>query len=159
MAAKAKEHLLKAYAVKPESMEVRFLLSQAYAKLNMPDSVNYWLQRGSELKKPDAADYYLIGTGYGKVGGNLPLAIQYLNKAIELNPKAELYYEDLGVAYGINHQYDEAIAVSQKLIAMNPKYPAAYKNLSISYGNKGNKALADEYQKKYDEMMAALTKK
>ena len=159
MAEKAKENLLKAYAVKPESMEVRFLLSQAYAKLNMPDSVDYWLKRGAELKKPDAADYYLIGTGYGKVGHNLPKAIEFLNKAIELNPKAELYYEDLGVAYGINGQYDAAIETSQKLIAMNPKYPAGYKNLSISYGNKGNKALADEYLKKYNEMMAVPNKK
>ncbi len=158
-AMKAKINLLKAYEIKPESMEVRFLLAQSYAKLNMPDSAEYWLNRGLELKKKDAADYYLIGTGFGKVGGNLPKAIEYLNKAIELNPKAELYYEDLGVAYGLNNQFDEAIATSKKLIELNPKYAPAYKNLSISYGNKGNKALADEYNQKFNELMAAANSK
>lgn len=158
-ALKAKINLLKAYEIKPESMEVRFLLAQSYAKLNMPDSVDYWLKKGLELKKPDAADYYLIGTGYGKVAHNFPKAIEFINKAIELNPKAELYYEDLGVAYGFNQQFDEAIATSQKLIALNPKYPAAYKNISISYGNKGNKAMAEEYERKYEEVLAASNKK
>lgn len=152
----AKNNLLKAYEAKPEQMECRFLLAQVYAKLNMPDSVNYWLKRGSELKKPDAADYYLIGTGYGKVGGNLALAIEYLNKAIEMNPQAELYYEDLGVAYGLSGRYDEAIATSEKLLKLNPKYTAAYINLSVSYRNKGNAALANEYYNKARELNPAL---
>ncbi|HWB62993.1 MAG TPA: hypothetical protein VG603_05725 [Chitinophagales bacterium] len=157
-AEKAKENLLKAYTAKPEQMECRFLLAQVYAKLNQPDSVEYWLQKGAELKKPDASDYYQIGTGFGKVAGNLDMAIVYLNKAIELNPKAELYYEDLGVAYGLAKRFDEAIATSQKLVAINPKYPAAYLNLSISYRNKGNKQLADEYLQKFNEVSAALKK-
>jgi tetratricopeptide (TPR) repeat protein len=154
---KAKENLLKALAAKPENMECRFLLAQAYAKLNMPDSVEYWLNRGRELKVPDAADYYLIGTSYGKVGHNLGMAVQYLKKAVELNPKAELYYEDLGVAQGISGQYDSAIATSQKLVALNPKYAAAYQNLSISYRNKGNIKLAEEYMAKYNEVTAEAT--
>ncbi len=147
--------MLKAYDSKPESMEVRFLLAQVYAKLNMPDSVDYWLKRGLEVKKQDAADYYLIGTGFGKVGHNLPKAIEFLNKAVELNPKAEIYYEDLGVAYGLNKQYDDAIATSEKLIALNPKYASAYQNISISYRNKGNIALANQYQQQYEQMVAS----
>ena len=154
-ALKAKQNLLKAYDAKPEAMEVRFLLAQSYAKLNMSDSVDYWLAKGLELKKKDAADYYLIGTAYGKVGHNLAKAIEFLNQAIELNPKAELYYEDLGVAYGLNQQFDLAIATSQKLIAVNPKYAPAYMNLSISYRNLGKKDLADQYQQKFNEVTAA----
>ncbi|MBK8609134.1 MAG: hypothetical protein IPL84_04105 [Chitinophagaceae bacterium] len=37
------------------------------------------------------------------------MAIVYLNKAVATNPKVELYYEDLGVAYGLSGRYDEAI--------------------------------------------------
>ena len=155
-AKEARVNLLKAYEAKPEQMEVRFLLAQTYAKLNMPDSVDYWLKWGLELKKEDAADFYLIGTGFGKVGGNLNKAIEFLNKAIALNPKAELYYEDLGVAYGLSGRFDEAIATSLKLIEMNPKYTAAYMNLSVSYRNKGNIKLADEYYNKARELNPAL---
>jgi tetratricopeptide (TPR) repeat protein len=138
--------------MKPENMECRFLLAQAHAKLNNPDSVNYWLARGSEVKKPDANDYYLIGTAFGKVAGNLPMAIAYLNKAVEMNPKVELYIEDLGVAYGISGQIDTAIATAQKLIELNPKYPAAYMNLSVSYRNKGDIKQAEAYMAKYREL-------
>lgn len=149
---KAKENLLKAYGMKPEVKEIRFLLAQAYAKMNKPDSVNYWLQKGSELKKIEAHDYYQIGTSYGKVANNFPLAIEYLKKAIEMNPKAELYYEDLGVAYGLSGRFDEAIAISEKLIEVNPKYPAGYFNAGVSYRNKGNIAKANEYQAKFEEL-------
>ena len=153
-ALKAKQNLLKAYEAKPESMEVRFLLAQSYAKLNMPDSVNYWLAKGLEVKKKDAADFYLIGTAFGKVGHNLPMAIDFLKQAIELNPKAELYYEDLGVAYGLNNQFNEAIGASRQLIAVNPKYASAYMNISISYRNMGRKDSADRYEELYKEVIA-----
>ncbi len=156
--AKAKEALLKAYEAKPDQPESYFMLAQVSAKLNQPDSVDYWLKRGSELKKPDAADYYVIGTNFGKVAGNFNKAIEFLTKAVELNPKAELYYEDLGVAYGMNQQFDQAIAVSKKLVEINPNYPAAYMNLSISYHNKGDAKLAEEYKQKYNEVVAAQKK-
>lgn len=154
----AKNHFLRAYAAKPEQPECRFMLTQVYAKLNQPDSVEFWLKKASELKQPQAVDYYLIGTGYGKVGNNLPLAIQYLQKAIELNPKVELYWEDLGVAYGISGRFDDAIAASEQLIKINPKYPPAYMNLSVSYRNKGNKELSEQYLQKYQEVKAESMK-
>jgi tetratricopeptide (TPR) repeat protein len=154
IASKAKENFLKAHEMKPEVPECRFLLAQCYAKLNMPDSVDYWLSRAAEVKIITATDYYLIGTGYGKVANNLGMAIVYLQKAIALSPEVELYYEDLGVAYGLSGRFDEAIATSEKLIQINPKYPAAYSNLSVSYRNKGNIAKAEEYLAKYRELTA-----
>jgi tetratricopeptide (TPR) repeat protein len=153
----AKVNLLKAYEVKPEQVECRFLLAQIYAKLNQPDSVEIWLHKGEELRKIDAADYYQVGTGFGKVAHNFDKAIEYLNKAVALNPKVELYYEDLGVAYGLSGHVDEAIATSQRLILLNPNYPAAYKNLEVSYRIKGNKQMADTYLAKYNEVMAVAT--
>lgn len=150
----SKNNLLKAYEAKPEQVECRYLLAQVYAKLNMPDSVEYWLRKGEELRKIDAADYYQVGTGFGKTAGNFSKAVAYLNKAVEANPKVELYYEDLGVAYGLSGQFDKAIETSNKLIQLNPNYPAAYMNLSVSYRNKGNKQMADMYLDKYNEVVA-----
>lgn len=151
--AKAKDALLRAFTVKPEQVECRYLLAQVYAKLNQPDSVAYWLQKGEELRAVSAADYYQIGTGFGKVAHNFDMAITYLNKAVAANPKVELYYEDLGVAYGLSGRFDEAIATALKLMELNPKYPAAYSNLAVSYRMKGNKAMADQYQAKYNELV------
>jgi tetratricopeptide (TPR) repeat protein len=150
----AKENLLKAMEIKPEVADSRFLLAQVFAKMNQPDSVVYWLQQGNSIRATAASDYYQVGTAFGKVAHNLDMAIVYLKKAIETDPKVELYYEDLGVAYGLSGRYDDAIATSEKLIQLNPKYPAAYMNLSVSYRNKGNNALADQYQAKYNELKA-----
>ncbi len=152
----AKENLRKAIELKPEVADSRFLLAQISAKLNQPDSVTYWVNEGEKIRPASAADYYTIGTGFGKVAHNLDLAIVYIRKAIEVNPKVELYYEDLGVAYGLGGRFDEAIAVSEKLIQLNPKYPAGYMNLSVSYRNKGNMALAKEYYNKARELNPAL---
>ncbi|MES2620475.1 MAG: tetratricopeptide repeat protein [Bacteroidota bacterium] len=155
---KAKEHLLKAIELKPEVADSRFLLAQVLAKLNQPDSVEYWLKQGELIRPATASDYYQIGTGFGKVANNLNMAIVYLQKAIALNPKVELYFEDLGVAYGLSGRFDEAIATSERLIQLNPDYPAAYLNLSVSHRNKGNIKLADEYLAKYNELMASRKK-
>ncbi|MBK7148812.1 MAG: DUF1736 domain-containing protein [Bacteroidetes bacterium] len=92
----ARVNLLRALTMKPENMECRFLLAQAHAKLNNPDSVNYWLARGSEVKKPDANDYYLIGTAFGKVGGNLPMAIAFLNKSCGTKSKGGIVLGGFG---------------------------------------------------------------
>jgi tetratricopeptide (TPR) repeat protein len=153
----AKVNLLKAIELKPEVPDSRFLLAQVYAKLNQPDSVSFWLKQGETLRATYSSDYYQIGTGFGKIANNLDMAIFYLNKAIEKDPKVELYYEDLGVAYGLGGRFDEAIATSLKLIQVNPKYPAAYMNLSVSYRNKGNIKLADEYLAKYNSLIGAVT--
>lgn len=155
MPLQAKESLLKAYEAKSDQVECRFLLAHVYAKLNQPDSVLYWLHRGEEIRPASAADYYQIGTGFGKSAGNFPMAIEYLQKAVAANPKAELYYEDLGVAYGLSGRFDEAISTALQLVEVNPNYPAAYKNLEVSYLNKGNKALSEQYRKKYEEVVAA----
>jgi len=157
-ALKAKDNFLIAHSIKPEQVECLFLLAQCYAKLNQPDSVEYWLNKGEESRPASAADYYLIGTGFGKVAGNFPEAIIYLNKAVQMNPKAELYYEDLGVAYGLSGRFDDAITTSEKLIQINPKYPPAYMNLSVSYRNKGNAKLAAEYMDKYKELTSTSGK-
>ena len=114
------------------------------------------MKKGNEIRPIEAGDYYQVGTGFGKTAGNFPVAIAYLNKAVEMNPKVELYLEDLGVAYGLSGQFDLAIATSEKLVALNPKYPAAYMNLSVSYRNKGNKQLAEQYLAKFNEAKAAL---
>jgi protein O-mannosyl-transferase len=148
----AKENLLKAIEIKPEVADSRFLLAQVFAKMNMPDSVSYWLQEGNAIRPTAASDYYQVGTAFGKVANNLDMAIVYLQKAIEADPKVELYYEDLGVAYGLSGRYDDAIATSQKLLELNPNYPAAYMNLSVSYRNKGNTALAEQYLAKFNQL-------
>lgn len=148
----ARNNLLLAYASKPEQVEVRYMLAQVYAKLNQEDSMLLWLQRGSELRKLESYDYYLMGMGFGRVANNLPKSIEYLQKAIAMDPNAVTYYEDLGVAYGLSGRIDDAIAVTEKILTIDDKYPPAYLNLALSYRNKGNAQKYAEYLTKYNEL-------
>ena len=57
-AQKAKQNLLKAIAFKPNAFECRIMLAHAYAKLNQPDSVAYWVNRANQIKEVGAFDYW-----------------------------------------------------------------------------------------------------
>ncbi|MFN8310854.1 MAG: tetratricopeptide repeat protein [Chitinophagales bacterium] len=148
MAGPAKENFLKAVAIKPDEFACRFNLAEAYSRLGVADSAIYWYEKTLELKANDAVCFYKIGTIYGKQLNDLPKAVNYINKALNINPEVPLYYEDLGVAYGLMKEYDKAIAVSQRCIAKFPKYGPAYMNLAVSYRNKGDIAQADAFQAK-----------
>jgi tetratricopeptide (TPR) repeat protein len=145
MPEQAKRDFLKALAIDPEVFAARYNLAEAYYKLNMPDSAIYWYKKTLELKPLDGNSYYKIGTVYGKLMNNLDLAIVNISKAIECDPKIPLYYEDLGVAYGLAHRFDDAIAISNKCLERFPKYVPAYMNLGVSYRNKGDNKTADGY--------------
>lgn len=149
---KARKNLLDAYYAKPEQGEVRFMLAQVYAKLNKEDSALYWLQRGAEIRPIESYDYYQMGMGFGRVANNLPKSIEYLTKAHNMDPRVEMYMEDLGVAYGLSGRVDESIAINEKILTVNPKYPPAYLNLAVSYRNKGNMEKSREYLAKYNEI-------
>ncbi len=154
MPADARDNFLKALAVKADEFTCTYNLAEAYSKLNLPDSSIIWYKKTLELKPDDANCYYKIGTVYGKQLNNLSAATENIAKAISMNPKVEVYYEDLAVAYGMSGRFDEAIAVSQKCIEQFPNYAPAYFNLSVSYRNKGNLQLADQYLQKAQALKA-----
>jgi tetratricopeptide (TPR) repeat protein len=142
----------KALAIDPEVFAARYNLAEAYYKINMADSAIYWYKKTLELKPLDDKSYYKIGTVYGKLLGNLDLAIVNISKAIDCNPKEPLYYEDLAVAYGLAKRYDEAILISNKCLQVFPNYIPAYMNLAVSYRNKGDIKQAEAYMAKANEL-------
>lgn len=134
-----------ALTAKPDAFECKSNLAEAYYKTEAWDSAIVWYNNLLEQKPADANAYYKLGAIYGKQKGNLDQAIVNLEKAISLNPKVEVYYEDLAVAYGFKGQFDKAIETSQKCLAINPKYIPALKNLFVSYNLKGDKENAMKY--------------
>ena len=87
-AIKAKDDFLRAAAIKPEVVECRFLLAQVFAKLNQPDSVEYWLKRAAVDRGTKRLRLLLHqAPTLARSPTTLPLAIVYLKKAVESNPK------------------------------------------------------------------------
>ncbi|OBQ43833.1 MAG: hypothetical protein AN484_10140, partial [Aphanizomenon flos-aquae WA102] len=73
---------------------------------------------------------------------------QHYRKAIELDPKLAIAYNNLGITLNDQKKYDEAVTAYQKAIELDPNYAIAYYNL-------GND-LSD--QKKLEEAVAAYQK-
>ena len=80
--------------------------------------------------------------------GNLPLAIELLKRAVEVDPKHKYAWNNLGLAYLATRQNDDAIAAFQKATEVNPYDEFAYNNLGRAYWQ----------ERKYDEAAAAFHK-
>ena len=72
-------------------------------------------------------------------------AVECYTKAIELDPKNAVAYNNRGVSYKIKGEYDKAIIDHSKVIELNPEIAEAYYNRGITYKEKGeyDKAIAD----------------
>ena len=152
MSDQAKGNFIKAMQIKPDEFACRFNLAVAYMNLNMTDSSLYWFKKTLELKPLDGVTYYKMGTIYGKQLGDLDMAIKFISKAVEYNPNVPVYYEDLGVAYGLKGLPDDAIRVSEQCIKKFPDYIPAYRNIAISYNKKGDIQKAHEYEAKVAQL-------
>jgi len=79
-------------------------------------------------------------------------AIEAYKKAIEINPKKNEFYYNIGIAYGNKGEYDQAIEAYKKAIEINPKMDEAYNNMGNAYYNKGEYDQAIEAYKKAIEI-------
>jgi protein O-GlcNAc transferase len=70
--------------------------------------------------------------------GKLDEAILWYQKAITLNPKSDLTYNNLGNVLQDKGQIDEAIVCYQKALQINPHFAGAYYNLGDALQDKGH---------------------
>jgi protein O-GlcNAc transferase len=64
--------------------------------------------------------------------GHHQLAFDFITKAIEANPKHEVYHSNLGIALNGLKKLDDALASFDEAIAINPSYAEAYSNRGIT---------------------------
>lgn len=84
----------------------------------------------------------LINLSMAYINNQMPgKSINYLKKAIELNPKSAVAYNNLGVAYIMLGQYQNGIDACTKAIEIDPQFQLAKNNLKWGMDEK-NKALA-----------------
>ncbi len=80
--------------------------------------------------------------------GEMELSIKHLKRSLALKPDAATW-NDLGIAYLGNKEWDTAIAifkeVAKNLLYSTPQYPLS--NVGLAYYSKGDYVLAEKYYK------------
>jgi tetratricopeptide (TPR) repeat protein len=82
---------------------------------------------------PDSAGSYLFTARMLLRQEYEPVAEEYAQRAISLDPKLPLAHYLLGELYLFKSQVPESIAEFEKELAINPAYPAAYYKLADAY--------------------------
>src|SRR5690606_24351167 len=91
----------------------------------------------AEKKKIEEAEK-LKALGNEKLSsGKTEEAIEFYNRAIELNPNNAVYYANRAAAWTRLGKHQEAIRDCQKSINTDPKYAKAYSRLGLSLFNLG----------------------
>ena len=79
----------------------------------------------------DKGNFYFDAEDYNK-------AVEYYNKAVELNPNYGTAWNNIGVAYYNLGNYNKAVEYYNKSLELNPDYDIAWNNLGLAYRRLGN---------------------
>jgi tetratricopeptide (TPR) repeat protein len=76
--------------------------------------------------------YANLGLLYQRAGRNIE-AIAALERAISINPKRAVYYNELGILYRREGKFDMAGKQYRKALDVDPDYAPAHLNVAILY--------------------------
>ena len=87
------------------------------------------------------------------MAGDIDEAVQYYQRAIELDPFYEIPYNNLGVIY-LDHvgKTHDAIQYLKKAVGLNENYALAYYNLGRAFSFINNRTEAAEYYRLAQEL-------
>ena len=145
-------HLNKALEIHPTMKNPYLLMGNGYFYLQdfdkAIDSYNTALKLDPQFKDAKtnlALVYREGGKMVGQQQNNLPKSIEYLSKAIELDPTDVVAMSYLGTAYGMSNQPQKLIDVLTKSLAIRYDKQDAI-NISVAYRQLGNVVKAVEYE-------------
>ena len=94
-------------------------------KLGILLKMNQFNSENSELN-------YLLGKLYGQYKGKFDSATFFLVKATKLSPENPLLFKDLGIVYGLQKDYTNALQAFQTALKLDPNDPQIRQNISIT---------------------------
>jgi tetratricopeptide (TPR) repeat protein len=69
--------------------------------------------------------------------GQYELAIELINKAIDVRPSASHFYNTLGIVFEALGNYEQAIIAYRRALSIRPDYADAYHNMAIALQSQG----------------------
>lgn len=134
-----------AFMINADNSKVYSFFKAVFNESQNPTRKLEFLQDLNQLKPNKYYILYEIGVTYGKELNNLDVAIQYLEKAVSVNPRGTEAYKDLGAAWGFKGNPSESIKYSLKALELNPSDAQTCVNLGINYQQIGDAEKAKQY--------------
>lgn len=123
----------KAEAIAPLDERSRFTLAMAYVKLNRRDWARPELEKLATAQPRNPLYIYWLGR-LDYDARNYTLAIDSLQKVIELDPNMMRAYDSLGLCYDYLGKFDEAVKVYNRAVELNrlQRKPSPWPHLDLA---------------------------
>ena len=138
----------------PKNGPIYIGLGEAYSKLEKRKQSIKLYKKGLKLLETDLVRYPNDETVLNFLGeinirlGNYEEAIEFSQRAANINPKSENHLHGIGLAYKEKRDYDNAIAFYEKSLDVNPKHSYAWFDLGLIYENLNDSEKAIECYEK-----------
>ncbi len=162
VAARAKEYLRAAAywrsyeELAPGQAVVWYSRGQNFMNARVGDSAVFAFKRNLELNPQNWEAMGNIALVYGRDLGRFDLAIEYGEKAISMQPRAEWLYENLGIAYAMGGRLTESLQTFQNGLTQFPQSAKLYYNAGLTYQNLGDQENANLMFQKVREINPSM---
>jgi protein O-mannosyl-transferase len=135
-------HLERSVTIWNAYADAYYMLGKVYLEKGLPQNALHSFHLAAANKNFNTAafnqDYALA---YGNLG-DASKAIEYLEKALTLEPGSAETYSNLGLYYTDLKQFDKAVNSLQTAINLKPDFAKAHYNLGLAYAMSGQFQLA-----------------
>lgn len=128
----ALESLKTAILLDPQDTYAQIKIADAYLKLEKISEAHEHLQRIIEIAPRDPNSYIRLASSLFATQDRFEDAMQLFNKALELDPRQALTYNNMGAVLHDHGDTHEAVANFRKALTLRPNYPTAQHNLALS---------------------------
>jgi serine/threonine protein kinase/tetratricopeptide (TPR) repeat protein len=131
--AAALPYYLRAIEIDPNFATGYRAAGNIYTNLNQPARASEYYTKAFQLRDHASEPEKLAITGnyYRNVTGELAKAAQTYQEQIESYPKIYVAYNNLGIVYGQQGQYENAAKVMRQCVGLAPDVVTCYENLAV----------------------------
>jgi tetratricopeptide (TPR) repeat protein len=142
---KSIKHLKKATEINPQFYHAHYNLGLAYQTANQHENAISAFKVVLKIEPKHINSHFYMGISLGKGLGQIPQSIEWMEKAIAVGYSGNDAYSNLGVAYGMNNQFDKALKNFLIALKDKPNDAKLLLNIGITYQQIGDEINANKY--------------
>ncbi|MBV8621888.1 MAG: tetratricopeptide repeat protein [Herbaspirillum sp.] len=116
----------------PQDTYAHNKIADTYLKLKRVDEAHEHMMRVIEIAPKDPNGYVKLGASYFTAKDDFEASMAMFRRALEVDPKYALTYNNIGAVQHDHGETHEAVANFRRALELRPNYPTAKHNLALS---------------------------